>query len=89
MRNLYYIKNTQYATRVTHYATQIIMPKYSNLSDIQSAIKNGKTSILQVVEYYLSRIEATQHLNAYVEVFAEEAVKKAIELDKKYRHPPR
>jgi aspartyl-tRNA(Asn)/glutamyl-tRNA(Gln) amidotransferase subunit A len=64
------------------------MPKYSTLSAIQSDIKNGKTSVLQVVEHYLGRIEATQELNAYVEVYAEEAVEKAIELDKKYRHHP-
>jgi aspartyl-tRNA(Asn)/glutamyl-tRNA(Gln) amidotransferase subunit A len=64
------------------------MPKYSTLSAVQSDLKSGKTSVLQVVEYYLSRIEATQQLNAYVEVYAEEAVQKAIELDKKYRHHP-
>ncbi len=64
------------------------MPKYSTLSSVQSDVRSGKTSILQVVEYYLSRIEATQQLNAYVEVYAEEAVQKAIELDKKYRHHP-
>ena len=64
------------------------MPKYFTLSEIQADLKSGTTSILQVVEYYLSRIEATQHLNAYIEVFTEEAVERAIELDKKYRHYP-
>ena len=64
------------------------MAKYSTLSEIQSDIRNEKTSVLQVVEYYLGRIESTQHLNAYIEVFTEEAVKRAIELDKKHRHHP-
>jgi aspartyl-tRNA(Asn)/glutamyl-tRNA(Gln) amidotransferase subunit A len=64
------------------------MAKYSTLSDIQSDIRHEKTSVLQVVEYYLGRIETTHHLNAYIEVFTEEAVKRAIELDKKYRHHP-
>jgi aspartyl-tRNA(Asn)/glutamyl-tRNA(Gln) amidotransferase subunit A len=65
------------------------MAKYSTLSEIQSDIRNEKTSVLQVVEYYLGRIESTQHLNAYIEVFTEESVKRAIELDKKYRHHPK
>jgi aspartyl-tRNA(Asn)/glutamyl-tRNA(Gln) amidotransferase subunit A len=64
------------------------MAKYSTLSEIQSEIRAEKTSVLQVVEYYLGRIESTQHLNAYIEVFTEEAVKRAIDLDKKYRHHP-
>lgn len=64
------------------------MPKYSNLAHIQADIKSGQTSILQVVEHYLYRIEETQNLNAYVEVYADEAVERAIELDKKMRHHP-
>ena len=64
------------------------MPKYTNLAQVQADIKSGKTSILQVVEHYLYRIEETQHLNAYIEVYADEAVEKAIELDKKMRHHP-
>ena len=64
------------------------MPKYSTLQAIQTDIREGKTSLVQVVEYYLQRIEETKHLNAYVEVFAEEALEKALALDKKYRHDP-
>lgn len=64
------------------------MPKYTHLKQIQEDIIKGETSILQVVEYYLRRIEETQQLNAYIEVYADEAVEKAIELDKKFRHHP-
>ena len=64
------------------------MLKYSTLQAIQTDIREGKTSLVQVVEYYLQRIEETKHLNAYVEVFAEEALEKALALDKKYRHDP-
>jgi aspartyl-tRNA(Asn)/glutamyl-tRNA(Gln) amidotransferase subunit A len=35
------------------------------------------------VEEYLSRIEATRHLNAFIEVFAEEAKQRAAALDRK------
>ena len=61
------------------------MPKYASLSQIQAEIQAGKTTCVQLVEYYLQRIEATKHLNAYVEVFAEEALARALVLDKKYK----
>lgn len=57
------------------------MPKYASLSDIQSALRNGDLTCRAVVEYYLSRIEQTRHLNAYVEVWGEEALAKADVLD--------
>ena len=92
----YFISHTSYLILYTSYfiphtsylIPHKIMAKYSTLSEIQSEICAEKTSVLQVVEYYLGRIESTQHLNAYIEVFTEEAVKRAIELDKKYRHHP-
>lgn len=64
------------------------MAKYSTLSQIQTDIRNGQTSILQMAEYYLRQIEDTQRLNAYIEVFTDEVVERAIELDKKFRHHP-
>ncbi len=64
------------------------MPKFSSISQVQSAIRSGKTTCLQVVEYYLNQIEATRHLNAYVEVYAEEARSRAGELDAKLREDP-
>lgn len=38
---------------------------------------------MQAVEFYLQQIEAKKHLNAYVDVYAEEALQKAKELDEK------
>ena len=38
---------------------------------------------MQAVEYYLHRIHAASHLNAFVEVYADEALQKAKELDEK------
>jgi aspartyl-tRNA(Asn)/glutamyl-tRNA(Gln) amidotransferase subunit A len=64
------------------------MSKYTSLSQIQADIKLGKTSCVQLVEHYLQRIEATKHLNAYVEVFAEEVLAHALILDKKYKAHP-
>lgn len=57
------------------------MPKYTSLAEIQAALRNKKTTCRAVVEYYLSQIEKTRHLNAYVEVWADEALAKADILD--------
>ena len=38
---------------------------------------------MQAVEHYLQRIHATKHLNAFIEVYAEEAIQKAKQLDEK------
>jgi aspartyl-tRNA(Asn)/glutamyl-tRNA(Gln) amidotransferase subunit A len=57
------------------------MPKYASLADIQAALRKGETTCRAVVEYYLSQIEKTRHLNAYVEVWADEALAKADILD--------
>jgi aspartyl-tRNA(Asn)/glutamyl-tRNA(Gln) amidotransferase subunit A len=61
---------------------------YKNLSDLQTDIIAGKTTVEKVVSYYLNQIEATEHLNAYVEVFGEEALARARELDVKYKNQP-
>ena len=64
------------------------MAKYTTLSQIQKEIKDGKTNCVQLVDYYLQQIEKTEHLNAYIEVFEDEARRRAAELDKKYRKNP-
>lgn len=43
----------------------------------------GSISCRQAVEYFLQRIKEKSHLNAFVEVYADEALQKADELDKK------
>ncbi len=64
------------------------MPKYNTLSEVQQSIRNGAESCESLVQYYLAQIEAHQHLNAYVEVYAEEALARARELDACYREAP-
>ena len=46
---------------------------------------DGTVSCEGAVRHYLSAIEANRHLNAYVQVYAEEALAKAIHLDEKRR----
>ncbi len=64
------------------------MPKFSSLQKVQAHIKAGTLTCAEVVEYYLSKIEETRDLNAYVEIFADETRERARALDKKYQANP-
>ncbi len=61
------------------------MTELSNkaIKQVQLELKVGNTTCENLVCSYLRKIEATKHLNAFLEVFAEEAVERAKELDKK------
>jgi aspartyl-tRNA(Asn)/glutamyl-tRNA(Gln) amidotransferase subunit A len=50
---------------------------YSRLEDIQTDIKAGLLSVEELVKFYLDRIKVLSDLNAYVEVFDEEALERA------------
>ncbi|MFK7807165.1 MAG: Asp-tRNA(Asn)/Glu-tRNA(Gln) amidotransferase subunit GatA [Saprospiraceae bacterium] len=64
------------------------MSKYTHLKTVQSDLQEGKTTCSKLVAHYLSNIEATKDLNAYIEVFAEEAKVHATALDEKYNNDP-
>ena len=53
------------------------------LQQIQRDLISGVTTCEKLVNDYLRNIEANKHLNAYLEVFAGEAVQRAKQLDKK------
>ena len=57
--------------------------KYTNLSDIQADLLSGSITLTSLVESYLQNIESTKHLNAYVEVYKEEALDRAQNLTNK------
>ncbi|MCB0531464.1 MAG: Asp-tRNA(Asn)/Glu-tRNA(Gln) amidotransferase subunit GatA [Lewinellaceae bacterium] len=61
------------------------MPKFTSLSTLQSALRARTTSVRSVVQHYLDQIETHQSLNAYVEVWAEEALAQADALDLRLR----
>jgi aspartyl-tRNA(Asn)/glutamyl-tRNA(Gln) amidotransferase subunit A len=46
-------------------------------------LEEGTVTCLQAVEHYLQQIQARQHLNAFVNVYADEAIARAKELDEK------
>lgn len=57
------------------------MSAYSSLASIQRALLTGETTCRTLVEQYLTRIEQTRSLNAYIEVWPEEALAQADALD--------
>ncbi len=58
---------------------------HTSHSHFLKEIKTGETTCLQTTQHYLAQIEATRHLNIYVEVFEEEALQRAKELDLKLK----
>ena len=59
------------------------MKNYPSLAVIQKDIADGNLSCSQLVRYYLDRIDSNKHLNAFLEVFSDEALKRAEEIDQK------
>ncbi|MGR9932144.1 hypothetical protein ACUOHR_26750, partial [Escherichia coli] len=57
------------------------MFRFHSISDYHKALQNGQTTCVEAVLFYLDAIEQHKHLNAYIEVFADEALARANELD--------
>jgi aspartyl-tRNA(Asn)/glutamyl-tRNA(Gln) amidotransferase subunit A len=55
-----------------------------SFDEIKEALRKGTLTLPVLVEHYLERIERNKSLNMYVEVWGEEAVARAIQLQKKY-----
>lgn len=56
---------------------------YTSYAEIKKAISEGTTNCVKLVDFYLNQIKSQEHLNAFVEVFDEEAKAKAQEIDSK------
>jgi len=59
------------------------LSNYHRISDIQADLTAGKTTCVQLVQGYLARILENKHLNAFLEVWDENALARAAELDQK------
>lgn len=57
-----------------------------NITAIQSELQSGKTSCISTVNQFIERIENKKHLNAFIEVFNEEAQERAKFLDAKIKN---
>lgn len=56
---------------------------YYSLKEIQADLQTGNVNCRQLVEHYLFAIQAQAHLNVFLEVFEEEALQRALEIDRK------
>ncbi len=61
------------------------MSTYRRIADIQAGIRSGETSCVQLVNEYIARIEEQKHLNAFLEVWADEALEQAERVDQKFK----
>ncbi|WP_242927991.1 Asp-tRNA(Asn)/Glu-tRNA(Gln) amidotransferase subunit GatA [Pontibacter vulgaris] len=59
------------------------MRQYHSLRDIRTDIASGQVSCKQLVDHYLRNIKNNAHLNAFLEVFEEEAFAQADTVDQK------
>ncbi|MCB9227723.1 MAG: Asp-tRNA(Asn)/Glu-tRNA(Gln) amidotransferase subunit GatA [Chitinophagales bacterium] len=59
------------------------MKQYRTLSEIQTDLDSKTITCSQLVNHYLDNIEKKKHLNAFLEVFEQEAIARAKELDTK------
>jgi aspartyl-tRNA(Asn)/glutamyl-tRNA(Gln) amidotransferase subunit A len=56
---------------------------FSSIEQYHAQLQEGKLTCREVVEHYLQKIEAYRQLNAFIEVYKEEALQRAIQLDEK------
>jgi len=61
----------------------VISKKFQSLEQVRAQITAGKTTCVEVVRYYLNRTEEKKHLNAFLEVWGDEALVRAKEIDKR------
>lgn len=59
------------------------MFEFSSIEQYHAQLQEGNVTCLQAVGHYLHRIHATKHLNAFIEVYADEALQKSTQLDEK------
>jgi aspartyl-tRNA(Asn)/glutamyl-tRNA(Gln) amidotransferase subunit A len=59
------------------------LPFYGSLENIQAEIQHGNLSCVSLVRHYLTNINNNKDLNAFIEVFKDEALAKAEDIDNK------
>ena len=59
------------------------MFEFFSIGQFHAQLRDGIVTCRQAVEHFLRQIDSTKHLNAFVEVYADEALRKADQLDMK------
>jgi aspartyl-tRNA(Asn)/glutamyl-tRNA(Gln) amidotransferase subunit A len=62
---------------------------YSTLTEIRRKLESHEITLAGLVQHYLQKIEDSNHLNIYIEVFGNEALERAQQLDAKYKKDPK
>lgn len=57
----------------------------ANIASYHQALRDGSTTVRKTVETFLAGIEENRHLNAFLEVFSDEALQRASEIDAKLK----
>lgn len=60
------------------------MRRYGNLNEVQSDLRSGSITVTGLVHHYLQRIQENQHLNAFLEVWRNEALHHAERVQQKW-----
>jgi len=61
------------------------LKSYNRISEIQADLQSGHISCLDLVRSYLENIRLNSHLNAFLEVWEEEALRRAAQTDENIR----
>lgn len=61
------------------------MKRYQTLGEVRADIQAGKITCASLTKYYLQNIQSKAHLNAYVEVYEQEALAQAEKVDAKMK----
>ena len=59
------------------------MFSFSSIKDYQSLLLSGRVTCVEAVSFYSQNIKANRHLNAFLEVYEDEALERAALLDAK------
>lgn len=65
------------------------MFEYSSIAQFHDQLKEGTTTCLAAINHYLDKIRSARHLNAFIEVFEEEALQRASLLDTQWQNGQR
>jgi aspartyl-tRNA(Asn)/glutamyl-tRNA(Gln) amidotransferase subunit A len=59
---------------------------YNRISDIRADLQSGAVTCLELVQEYISAARNNQHLNAFLEIWEDEALSRATEIDVKIKN---
>lgn len=61
------------------------MYQHQSINQFHQEIERSSITCTQVVKDYIARIQEKKHLNAYIDIYSDEALQRAAELDAKHR----